>query len=247
MDAMVQRLQGVRGWAVLLGVLLLLLAAGCGRGPVLSSAHPAVVTATTELPAPGPRGLAGNYRDAGEYRLGPQDLLEVSVFGLPDLTRSVRVNASGQISLPLAGTLDAGGRTLVELEQAIAERLRDGYLQAPQVSVFVKEFTSQRVTVEGAVGKPGIYPLTGRTSLLQAIAMAEGLDPLANTRGVVVFRSIEGQRMGAVFDIGAIRGGRMPDPQIYGDDVVVVDQSGAKTALRRFVESVPAFAVFTLF
>lgn len=226
---------------------LALLAAACAGSQVLSTSNPAVVTATTALPAPGPDGVAGNYRDAGEYRIGPQDLLAISVYGLPDLTRDVRVNASGQISLPLTGTFQAGGRSILELEQTIAAKLQQGYMQDPQVSVFVKEYTSQRVTVEGAVGKPGIYPLTGRTSLLQTIAMAEGLDPLANRQGVIVFRTVDGKRMGAVFDMSAIRSGRMEDPQIYGDDIVVVDQSGAKTALRRFVESVPAFAVFTLF
>jgi polysaccharide export outer membrane protein len=103
------------------------------------------------------------------------------------------------------------------------------------------------VTVEGAVGKPGIYPITGHTTLLQTIALAEGLDPLADPRGVVVFRMIGGKKLAAVFDIQAIRNGRMDDPQIYGDDIVVVDQSNSKTALRRFIESVPALAIFGVF
>src|SRR5690606_102204 len=128
----------------------------------------------------------------------------------------------------------------------IAERLASDFLQNPQVSVFVKEFTSQRVTLEGAVKKPGIYPLSGRTSLLQAIAMAEGLDPLANLQGVVIFRRVNGERMAAVFDMNQLRSGAIADPQIYGDDMIVVDQSGSKTALRRFIESVPAFSLFML-
>src|SRR5690606_32406111 len=109
------------------------------------------------------------------YRIGAQDLLEVSVFGVKDLKQEVRVNSNGQISLPLIGGVMAGGKTIPELEQHIATKLQDGYLQNPQVSVFVKEFTSQQVTVSGTVKKPGIYPLTGKTSLLQALAMAEGL------------------------------------------------------------------------
>ncbi len=82
--------------------------------------------------------------------------------------------------------------------------------------------------------KPGIYPLTGRTTLLQCIAMA-GLTPLADLKGVVIFRQIGGKKMGAVFDIKAIRAGNAEDPLVYGDDIVVVDQSGAKTALSNFI------------
>jgi polysaccharide export outer membrane protein len=141
----------------------------------------------------------------------------------------------------------AGGKTIPELETLIGEKLKNGYLQDPQVTVFVKEFTSQRVTLEGALNKPGIYPITGKTSLLQAIAMAQGLDDLADLSGVVVFRQVKGKRMGAVFDLAKVRTGEAPDPQIYGDDVIVVEQSGSKSAFRRFIQSVPAIGLFTLF
>ncbi|MBA2238441.1 MAG: polysaccharide export protein [Lysobacter sp.] len=229
----------------LLAALLLL--AGCAGGAGLTRSDSSVVTPTQSLPAPDPANLAGADSPGAEYRIGPEDLLEISVYGLPDLSRTVRVNAGGQISLPLAGSFQAGGKTVVELEKAVAGKLQENYLQDPQVSVFVKEATSQRVTVEGAVRKPGIYPMTGSTTLLQAIAVAEGLDPLANPAGVVVFRTIDGQKMGAVFDIKAIRAGAMEDPRIYGNDIVVVDQSGPKTVLRRFIESVPALAIFAVF
>ncbi|MDQ3038290.1 MAG: polysaccharide export protein [Pseudomonadota bacterium] len=199
------------------------------------------------LPAPDSVNNANAYKDAADYRIGPQDLLEITVFGVEDLSRTVRVNANGQISLPLIGSLMAGGVSIPALEQTIAGKLGGRYLQDPQVSVFVKEFTSQRVTVEGAVRKPGIYPVTGRTSLLQAVALAEGLDPLADLGGVVVFRQINGQRMAAGFDMREVRSGRSPDPQIYGEDIIVVEQSGSKTALRRFLEAIPALGLFLAF
>jgi polysaccharide export outer membrane protein len=142
--------------------------------------------------------------------------------------------------------IKAGGLTVRELEEAIANKLKADYLQDPQVSVFVKEYTSQRVTLEGAVKKPGIYPLSGRTTLLQAIATGGGLDTLANLEGVVIFRMVDGKKMAAVFDMKAIRSGQADDPQVFGDDVIVVDQSGSKTALRRFIESIPAFTLFFL-
>ena len=205
------------------------------------------VTVTDALGAPDTAKATGEYTGVSEYHIGPSDLIEVSVFQVADLNRTVRVNSSGQISLPLIGTVQAGGRTVQELEHDIAGKLDAGYLQAPQVTVFVKEFTSQRVTLEGAVKKPGIYPLTGRTTLLQAIAMAEGLTDLADPRGLVIFRTIDGKRMGAVFDVKAIRSGDVADPEIYGDDVVVIDQSGSKTVVRRFIEAVPVLNIFRIF
>jgi len=197
-----------------------------------------------DLPAPDTTSASGAYQGASDYRIGAQDLLEISVFGIEDLSKTVRVNSNGQISLPLVGGVMAGGKTIPELEKAIAAKLSEGYLQNPQVSVFVKEFTSQRITLEGAVKKPGIYPITGKTSLLQAIAMAEGLDPLADLGGVVLFRQVNGQRMAAAFDMRQVRSGKSIDPQVYGDDIIVVEQSGSKTALRRFLEAIPALGLF---
>jgi polysaccharide export outer membrane protein len=197
------------------------------------------------LPAPDSTSEAGVYEGATDYRIGAQDQLEITVFGIDDLSRTVRVNSNGQISLPLVGAVTVGGKTVPEVEQAIADKLKNGYLQDPQVTVFIKEFASQRVTLEGAVTAPGIYPLTGKTTLLQVIAMARGLDEkTADLQGVIVFRQVEGKRMGAVFDLAKVRAGTMPDPQIYGDDIIVVEQSGSKSAYRRIIESVPIVGLF---
>jgi polysaccharide export outer membrane protein len=231
-----------------LQMLAILTLGGCASGGhALSASSSSVVTTATSLPAPDTTSANGAYQGVSEYRVGALDLLEISVFGQPDMTRQVRVNTSGQVSLPLVGSLQAGGKTVQEIEQLIASRLTEQYMQNPQVTVFVKEYTSQRVTVEGAVGKPGIYPITGRTSLLQVIALAEGLSPLADPQGIVVFRMIGGKKMAAVFDLRAVRGGQIEDPRIYGDDIVSVEQSGSKTALRHFIETVPALALFGVF
>jgi polysaccharide export outer membrane protein len=176
------------------------------------------------------------------------DLLQISVFGVQDLDKEVRVNSNGQISLPLVGGVMAGGRTIPELEAELAKKYADGFLQNPQVSVFVKEYSSQRITLEGAVKKPGIYPITGRTSLLQAIALAEGVDDkIADLGGIVLMRQVEGKRQAAVFDLRLVRKGMIDDPQVYGDDIIVVEQSGSKSAFRRFIEAVPAIGVFRWF
>ena len=226
----------------LLLVLCLLLGA-CASAPSRNAA----LTHGQALPAPDTTTDSGAYQGGTDYRIGAQDLLEISVFGISELSRTVRVNSNGQISLPLIGGVMAGGKTIPDLENAIADKLKAGYLQDPQVSVFVKEFTSQRVTLEGALAKPGIYPLTGKTTLLQVIAQAGGLTDLADLDGVVIFRQIDGKRMGAVFDLAQVRNGTSPDPQVYGDDIVVVEQSGSKSAFRQFIQSIPVIGLFTLF
>ena len=229
---------------------LLLVLSGCASSnntQAIRSGTTRAVTSTDSLPAPDTTANSGAYKGVSEYRVGAQDLLEISVFQVNDLNRTVRVNTGGQITLPLIGMVQAGGRTVQELEAEIAAKLTANYLQAPQVSVFVKEFSSQRVTLEGSVTKPGIYPLTGRTSLLQAIAMAGGVDTLANLQGIVVFRVIDGKKMAAAFDLKEIRAGNVEDPQIYGDDIIVVDQSGSKSAMRRFLEVLPVFNTFLIY
>ncbi len=228
-------------------LVLMLSACAASTSQSVRSGTTRAVTSTTQLGAPDTRADSGAYTGTSEYRVGAQDLLEVSVFQVNDLNRTVRVNSNGEISLPLIGVVQAGGNTVEELENLIAEKLSGEYLQAPQVSVFVKEFTSQRVTLEGAIAKPGIYPITGRTSLLQALAMGGGPTDLANLEGVVVFRVVDGKKMAAAFDLKQIRGGNVEDPQIYGDDIVVIDQSGARTGLRRILETLPVFNMFRVY
>ncbi len=222
-------------------------ATACSSSRPRSGGITKVLDSGQKLPPPDVVSAEGEFEGVSEYRIGAQDLLDISVFQVEDLNRSVRVNSGGQISLPLVGTLRAGGRTVQELEAEIARKLDEGFLQNPQVTVFVKEFSSQKVTMEGEIAAPGVYPLTGKTTLLQAVAMAHGLGPLADPRGIVVFRVIEGQKMAAVFDLKAIRTGDAEDPQIYGNDVVVVDTSGTKSAMKRITESLSVFNVFRIY
>ena len=217
------------------------LLAACASGGGARNQASTVAT----LAPPDTTSASGAYQGASDYRIGAQDLLAISVFGVEELAKEVRVNSNGQISLPLIGGVMAGGRTIPELETDLARKYSAGYLQNPQVTVFVKEFTSQRITLEGAVIKPGIYPITGRTTLLQAIAIAGGVDDkLADLGGIVLMRQIDGRRQAAVFDLRQVRRGSVVDPQIYGDDIIVVEQSGSKTAFRRFIESMPILGIF---
>ena len=122
-----------------------------------------------------------------EYRIGPEDLLEITVFEAPELNRSLRVSASGEISLPLLGGVPAAGLTPRELELALQERFRS-YLKDPHIGVFVRELESHLVSVVGAVKKPGVFRIRGAKTVLEMLSMAEGLAEDAGDT-VVVMRS----------------------------------------------------------
>ena len=234
-----------KNWLRLASVLLmaLLLAACSVGGGTRDSA-----TTTTVLAPPDTTSASGAYQGGGDYRIGAQDLLTISVFGVEELTKEVRVNSNGQVSLPLIGGVMAGGKTIPELEAELARKYSDGFLQNPQVSVFVKEFTSQRVTLEGALKSPGIYPITGRTTLLQGIALAGGVDDkIADLGGIVLMRQVDGKRAVAVYDLRQVRKGLAEDPQLYGDDIIVVEQAGSKTLYRNIIESMPILGIFRWF
>lgn len=181
-----------------------------------------------------------------EYRIAAMDVLEISVLGVPDLSRTVQVSSAGTISLPLIKQVQASGKTTERLERDIAAKLQQTYLQSPQVSVFVKEFNSQKITVDGAVKKPGIFPITGRTSLLQAIALAEGLNEVADPSGVLVFRVVNNKRMAARFDVKKVRSGQISDPVLQAGDIVMVDESSGRTTLRDVKNVLPLTGLFNL-
>jgi polysaccharide export outer membrane protein len=180
-----------------------------------------------------------------DYRIGPLDKLNITVFQVKDLTlEKVQVDASGQLLLPLIGVVKAQGKTTTELSADIADRLRKDFLQSPQVSILVDEAASQKVTVDGAVKEAGVFPLKGRTTLLQTIALAKGAERNAKLKQVVVFRVIDGQRQAARFDVEAIRDGRAPDPEIEGEDVVVVPGSKVGPMIHDIVTALPGLAIF---
>jgi polysaccharide biosynthesis/export protein len=112
---------------------------------------------------------------AQDYRIGPEDLLEISVYGAPDLSGVARVTAEGTISVPLLGIVQATGLTPNELESVLRGLLRQTYMKDPHVSVFVKEVESHSVSVFGAVEKPGVFQIRSAKSLIEVLSMAQGL------------------------------------------------------------------------
>lgn len=182
------------------------------------------------------------------YRIGPSDKLAITVFQVQDLTfPEIFVDAAGNLQLPLLGSVRAAGRTPAELASDIEQRLSERYLRNPQVMVIVSQAASQKITVDGAVTKPGVYEMRGRTSLMQAVAMAEGPTRVAALDSVAVFRTVDDRRMVAVFDLAAIRAGQMPDPVVQGDDVIVVDTSRLSATMREVLQALPGLAVFGYF
>jgi polysaccharide biosynthesis/export protein len=180
------------------------------------------------------------------YKVGPQDLLEISVFNVPELSKKVEVAAEGTINLPLVGEVHAAGLTARQIEQKVTRLLGEKYLQNPQVTILVAEYNSQRVTIEGAVKKPGVYPIKGQLTLLQSIAVAQGLERTADT-SVLVFRKKNGRRAAARFELDEIRSGKIKDPRLAAGDVVVVKTSFSKEAFDNVLRAVPLARVFVPF
>ena len=209
--------------------------AGSGATPAGTTPASKAADAITSVPSP------GNTAD----KIGAQDVIKVSVFKVPELSKSVQVADTGTINLPLVGEIAAAGKTAQEVERDLTKQLGAKYLQSPQVTVYVKEYNSQRVTIEGAVKKPGVYPVRSKSSLLQFIAMAEGLDPNSDST-VVVFRQIDGKRSAARFDIGEIRSGQAQDPAIQSGDVVVAGTSALKETFNNLMKALPIAGAFAL-
>lgn len=182
----------------------------------------------------------------GPYLIGPQDLLEVSVFEVSELNRTVQVSGGGTVNFPLIGDVPAAGRSASDLEADIARRLDNGFVRNPHVSVSVKEFNSQRITVDGAVRKAGVFPLRDRVTLTQAIALAGGQDPDIAGSGVVVVRQSPQGQTALRFDLDDVRSGKVADPYLSNGDSVVVENSNGKAILNGIGKIAPVGSLIGL-
>jgi polysaccharide export outer membrane protein len=218
-------------------ILSAALIASCAtRAPPLQSGPHLTLAPGGVLPPPSGQTAGSSER---AYRIGSFDKLAINVFGVPELSMTVQADASGRISLPLAGVVEAAGHTPEELATEIAGRLRTRYIRDPQVTVNLEETVSQVVTIDGQVGQPGLYPVVGRMTLMRAIATARGTTEFARLSDVVVFRTVGEQRYAALYNLQAIRRGTYPDPEIYADDVVVVGDSPARRLFRDILQAAP--------
>ena len=138
--------------------------------------------------------------------------------------------------------MPAAGHTVGQLSQQIAAAYGAKYVRDPKVTMSVKDSESLKVTVNGAVVQPGIYPISSGTTLMQAIALAKGPDTKLASDKVAIFRTVGQNRTEAAFDLADIRDGKMQDPQVQASDIVVVDTSGT----RKFFQDISPIAPFTI-
>jgi polysaccharide biosynthesis/export protein len=222
--------------SVFVVLLSIMLSACAGRGAL--GGDPAIqVVGSGELPAPDRTDIIGQDRP---YLIGPFDKLIIDVFGIEELSKKeVQTDASGRISFPLAGIIEAAGKTPGEVEEVLESRLRGAYVRDPQVTVNLKETVSQVVTVDGEVKEPGLYPVIGRMTLMRAVATAKGVAEFAKLDDVVIFRSVNGQQLAALYNLKAIRRGAYSDPEVFANDVVVVGNSSARRLFKDALQVVP--------
>lgn len=214
--------------------------AGCaGREQLTSTERLTVVEGSTALPPPGRGDLIAADRPA---LIGPLDTIEVDVFGIPDLGREMQVDSSGRISMPLAGTIDARGKTAEELSRSVEAALRSRYVRNPEVTINIKNSVSQVVTVDGQVTEPGLYPVTNQMTLLRVIASAKGLNEFARQDDVVILRTVGDRRMAGLYNIADIRRGAYDDPSVYANDIIIVGDSPQRRMFRNFVSVAPLLA-----
>ena len=157
------------------------------------------------------------------YIIGPQDMLDISVWKEPGVTRTVPVRPDGKISLPLLNDVQAAGLTPMQLSNSLTEKLKK-FMDAPQVTVIVTQINSQRVYVIGQVMRPGAYPLLPGMTILQALSSAGGFAQFANEKKVFLLRTVNGTQTKSYFNYKQVLDGKRPEQNLVlkaGDQIVV--------------------------
>jgi polysaccharide export outer membrane protein len=222
--------------AWILSVIAALLISGCATrgGPI--PYDPTVLAA--------PDNVTANALPQ-DLPLGPLDRVRVNVFRVPDLSGEYQVTGDGFLDMPLIGRVDVRDRTADQAAELLRQRYGRDYLKNPDISLRVLESNQRNITVEGGVRSPGVYPVAGRTTLITAVALAKGINPEdGNQRRIAIFRTMQGQRMAAAFDLVAIRQGKMEDPAVFPGDTIVVDSNSLRSIYRDLLQTLPILAVF---
>ncbi len=222
---------------------------------VASTSSQTVASAATDSPMiespPRTRYAASResagFSDDGDYTISSQDILQVAIFQVPDLTRTVRVDGGGFVSLPLIGRVPVRGKTILQAQEDIAARYSKSHLQSPQVNLSLVK-SSQRITVSGAVRAPTVLTLESTLTLSMAIAQSGGVNDIGNAERIHVARITTGDQVeDAVFDLKEIQAGRAPNPALRGGDIVVVEDSKTRLALKEIKDILPLAAVSGFF
>jgi protein involved in polysaccharide export with SLBB domain len=187
-----------------LAVLLVLVLPGSGCGDPPPSQYPA------------------RQMHVEDTTLGPGDVFEIRVFRQEEMTGTYSVSAEGTISFPLVGMIHVEGKTPAEVERALRERLADGYLRDPQVSVLVKEYRSKKVSVFGQVRKPGTLPYAEGMTVVEAVAQAGGFTDMARKNAVTVTRATGDAKTHFTVPVEDIGKGKADNFHVRPGDVVFV-------------------------
>jgi protein involved in polysaccharide export with SLBB domain len=171
-----------------------------------------------------PAGAVEAVAMAPEERLGIDDVFEVRVFAEPDLSNLYRIAADGTIDYPFAGRISVVGLRSGDVQELIANKLRDGYLKHPQVSVMVKEWNSRKVSVIGQVQKPGAVVYFPNMTVVDAIAGAGGFTPIAAKNSVTLRREVKGTVESRNCSVADISEGRAPNIVLRPGDILVVEE-----------------------
>jgi polysaccharide biosynthesis/export protein len=180
-----------------------------------------------------------------DYRISPQDILQIAVFQIKDFDNAVQVGEDGNIALPLAGKIQVSGKTTYEAEQTIAGKLREKYLQSPQVTVSIKQY-GKRITISGEVKTPRVLPDDGNTTLSQAVANAGGLSEIGDPTRLHIAQSKDQRVQDDVYNLIDIQAGKARDPLLRGGDIVVAESSGTRVAFKTVKDLLPFAVLATL-
>jgi polysaccharide export outer membrane protein len=185
----------------------------------------AAPTATPAQPAGGTTVVAGNgVVDPNDYRIGPEDVLQISIWKNEAMSRTVPVRPDGKVTLPLLNDLDAAGLTPMEFRELLIKKLAE-YMPAPEVSVIVVDPKSFKVSVMGEVPRPGRFELRSRTTVLDMLALAGGLSQFASRSKIVVLRpdgSKGMKRLPFNYNKAVSAGGEQENFYLQAGDIVVV-------------------------
>ncbi|MEP3052427.1 MAG: polysaccharide biosynthesis/export family protein [Erythrobacter sp.] len=223
-----------------IGVSMMVLALGaCATTP------PAIVGAAVTEPNAELGQSTYTFQQPTVYRLRAADVISITVFREPDFSLDeVRVGVDGIVSLPLLGGYQVGGKTTGEVEADLTDRFAAVGLRNPRVSVNISDYASHLVTVDGAVNKAGVYAFQPGARLSSAIAMAEGVNRVAELDEVAMFRNRPDGIYVAKFDLGAVNRGTMLDPILEPGDRVVVGTSSLSQFWQDALRALPALGVF---
>lgn len=217
---------------ILIAALVALAVSGCQR--TVSSDLPMGPDAYTAIAVPDEVAMPSVYR----FTYG--DRVSVRVLNEKEFSvEKALVDQSGNLSVPMVGTIRVAGMTQDELADLIRQRLAASYLRDPRVAVAVDTPAVTTIAVEGEVELPGVYEIAPGSTLLTSMALARSPTNTAKLDEVFIFRMVNGQRVGGRFDLAAIRAGRVADPRLVPGDTVVVGISRVRSIFQDFLATAP--------